>query len=157
VFEVTPEWLLTGHRQTADGGADVPERPKGTSPTKLRIIGYVGVGARAHLYAVAPEDLEEIEVPVLATETTVALEIRGNSMGSHFNHWLVLYDDLREPATPDLMGELCVVALKDNRIVVKQLQQGGAQGVFNLISEAGPAIRNAGVVWAQNVKAMIPR
>jgi hypothetical protein len=156
-FGVTAEWLLTGYRQTADDKADASEHPRGSSTTKLRVIGYVGAGAQVHLYAVAPEDLEEIEVPILGTASTVAIEIRGNSMGFHFNHWFLIYDDVRQPPTPDLIGELCVVALKDGQILVRQLQQGGAQGQFDLVSQAGPGIRNAAVVWAANVKAMIPR
>ncbi len=155
-FGVTPEWLLTGHREPADESANVPEALKSFA-TKLRIIGYVGTDAQAHLYAVVPQDLEEIAVPILATESTVALEIRGNSIGSYFNHWLILYDDLRQPVTSDLIGQLCIVALKDGRVVVKQLQQGGTQGQFDLISEAGSAIRDAGIAWAAKVEAMLPR
>jgi hypothetical protein len=155
-FGVTPEWLLTGY-QTARDRANVPEQPKPSSITKLRIIGYVGAAAQAHLYAVAPEDLEEVEVSSLATESTVALEIRGNSMGFFYTHWLILYDDLRQPATPDLIGKLCVVGLADGRVLVKQLQQGGADGRFDLISQTGPPIRNAGIVWAAIVKGIIQR
>jgi hypothetical protein len=155
-FDVTPEWLLTGYR-TAHDSANMPEQPNQPSATKLQIIGYVGTAARAHLYAVTPEDLEELEVSRLVTESTSVLEIRGNGMGSFYSHWLILFDDLRKPATPDLIGKLCVVGLKDGRVLVKQLQQGGAHGQFDLISHAGPPIRNAGIVWAAVVKAMIPR
>jgi hypothetical protein len=104
---------------------------------------------------VAPEDLDRIEAARLVTETTVALEIRGNSLGSQFNHWFVLYDDTRQPPTPNLIGELCVVALDDGRVLVKRLQRGRAEGQFDLISQAGPAIRNVRIVRAANVKAMI--
>jgi hypothetical protein len=155
-FDVTPEWLLTGYR-TAHDGANMPEQPKQSSTTKLRVIGYVGAAAQAHLYAVAPEDLEELEASGLVTESTTALEIRGNGLGSFYSHWLILYDDLRKTATPDLIGKLCVVRLKDGRVLVKQLQQGGARGQLDLISHAGPPIRNAGIVWAATVKAVIPR
>src|SRR5271166_3909890 len=77
-FGVTAEWLLTGYRQTADAKAETSEHPQGSSTTRLRVIGYVGAGAQVHLYAVATEDLDEIEVPMLAPASTVALEIRGN-------------------------------------------------------------------------------
>jgi SOS-response transcriptional repressor LexA len=156
IFGVTPEWLLTGHRRAAHDRGNASKDPQGTSTTKLRVIGYVGTGAQVHLYAVATEDLEEIEAPMLAAESTVALKIRGNSMGSHFKHWFLLYDDLRQRPTRDLIGELCVVALKDGQVLVKQLQQGGAPGQFDLIAQAGPAIRDAAVVWAANVRAMLP-
>jgi hypothetical protein len=32
---------------------------------------------------------------------------------AHFNHWFLLYDDLRRRPTPELIGTLCVVALQD--------------------------------------------
>jgi hypothetical protein len=154
-FGVTPEWLLTGHRPAAPDIAGVPEQRKQSSPTKLQVWGYIGVGGQMHFFALAPEDLDEIEVPRPATESTVAVQIRGDSLGSHFDHWFVLYDYEQRQPTPDLIGELCVVALEDGRVLVKQLRQGEAEGLFNLISLAGPAIRNVRVVWAAVVKEMI--
>jgi hypothetical protein len=156
-FGVTAEWLLTGYRQMADDKGEGSDRLEASTPTKSRISGYIGRGGQLHFYAVAPEDLDEIEVPKLATESTVALEIRGKSMGAHFNHWFLLYDDLRRRPTPELVGALCVVALQDGRILIKQLQQGRAEGQFDLISPAGPSIRDASIVWAANIKGMIQR
>jgi hypothetical protein len=156
-FGVMPEWLLTGHRRTADESADVSARPKESTPTKSRIHGYVGVDGQVYFYAVTPEDLDEIAVARPVTASTVALEIRGTSMGSYFDRWFILYDDSRQAAARDLVGELCVVALTDGRVLVKRLQQGAAEGRFDLISRAGPTIRNAEIVWAANVKGMIQR
>ena len=101
-FDVTPEWLLTGYA-TAHDSANIPKR---LSTTKLRVVGYVGKAAQAHRYAVTLEDLKELEVSKLVTELTRVLEIRGNRMGSFYSDWLVLYDDLRETATPNLIGTL---------------------------------------------------
>jgi hypothetical protein len=159
-FGVTPEWLLTGHRQTADDSADasstdVSERPKRSTTTKLRIYGYVGTGAQSYFYGVAPEYLDQIQAPRFATESTVALEIRGKSMGSQFDHWFLLYDNVRRRPTADLIGEVCVVALEDGRVLVKQLQRGRIEGRFDLISQVGPTIHNVGIVWAANVTGMI--
>src|SRR4030081_1097368 len=46
-FRVTPEWLLTGRQPFPFAE---PEEPPGP---KVRVVGYVGAGAEAHLYAVA--------------------------------------------------------------------------------------------------------
>jgi hypothetical protein len=154
-FGVTPEWLLTGHR--AKGSADVPAQPQRPSARKGRIMGYVGAGGDSHLYSVAPDDLDELDLPELATASTVALEIRDNSMGAYLNHWFVLYDDLRKPPAANLVGQLCVVALKDGRILLKRLAQGEADGTFDLTSTAAPPIRNAAIAWASNVTAIIQR
>src|SRR6516165_2866809 len=153
IFGVTPEWLLMGHRQVDDRRM-APGRPTNLSPTKLRVVGYLGSGAQVHLYAVAPEDLEEIEASTLAGESTVAIAIRGNSLGSHFNHWFLVYDDLRQRATPKLIGQLSVVALRDNRILVRKLQPGQATDHFHLVGQTNPAIRNVKILWAVAVKAL---
>jgi SOS-response transcriptional repressor LexA len=154
-FGVTPEWLLTGHR--AKGSADVPAPPQGPASRTVPITGYVGAGGTSHLYSVVSDDLDELELPELVTASTVALEIRGNSMGAYLNHWFVLYDDLRKLPAADLVGQLCVVALKDDRILLKRLARGEAEGMFDLISAAAPPIRNVDIVWAAKVTAVIQR
>jgi hypothetical protein len=157
-FGVTPEWLLTGHRAEADGSADLPVQPRPPAPTRRPIVGYVGTGAESHFYAVAPEEFDETEGATPATtESTAALEIRGTSLGSQLDRCFVLYDDMSKPPIADLIGELCVVALQDGRILVKRLARGGAEGKFDLIAQAGPRIRNASIVWASKVKAIIQR
>src|SRR5262249_20569 len=118
-FGVAPEWLLTGCEQFRPGEAVESSAPK------VPVIGYVGAGAQGHLYEVGPGGW---------SEDTVAVEIRSNSLGPFFNRWLIFYDDLRRPVTPDHMGELCVVGLKDGRILVRQVQPGTAEGSFNLLS-----------------------
>jgi hypothetical protein len=154
-FGVTAEWLLTGYVPTAGGKAGASRQPKPAAPTKFRIRGYIGRGGRVYFYQVAPEDLEEIELPNLVTESTVAFEIRGKSMGSFFNHWFLLFDDLRRRPTPDLVDELCMVALADGRMLIKLLGQGRAEGQFDLISQGEPPMRNAAIVWAAKVKGLV--
>jgi hypothetical protein len=151
-FGVTPEWLLTG-RGLGPGEAGFPEEPEETAP-KVGVVGYVGAGAEAHFYEVAQGDLDEVEPPYGANEDTVGVEIRGNSLGAIFNRWLVFYDDVRRPVTPDLIGELCVVGLQDGRVLIKQVQRGRSEGLFNLISETEPPIRDVTIEWAARVKSM---
>ena len=154
-FGVTPEWLLMGEQPAGDRMADdVVEK---LAP-RLPIIGYVGNGGQAHLYTVGPGDLEEIAVPMPAiTRSLVGLEIRGTSVGRYLNRWLILYQDLRRPLTPALIGHLCIVGLKDGRVFVKQLKKSRAQGHFDLVSDVGPPIRLAHIAWAAKVDAIIPR
>lgn len=125
---------------------------------KVKVKGYVGAGSRAHYYALADEEFEEVTAPKTATDRTVAVEIRGKSLGPLFNTWLVFYDDVRSPVTDDLVGHLCVVGLSDDRILVKQIARN-KQGGFDLISNIAdePAIRDAQIEWAAKVKTMEPR
>jgi hypothetical protein len=147
-FGVTPEWLLTGRKPFP---SDEPEQPPAR---KVRVVGYVGAGAEAHLYAVAQGDLEEVDPPPGLTEDTVAVEIRGDSLGAFFNRWLVFYDDVRRPVTPDLIGELCIVGLEDGRILIKQIQRSKTEGLFNLISSTEKPIADVAIEWAARVNSI---
>jgi hypothetical protein len=159
-FGVTPEWLLTGLRQArVEGQIDIPsslkrlEEPK---TPKLPVMGYVGAGAEAHYYEVSQGQLDEIEPPNSLTEGTVIIDIRDHGLGSLFNRWLAFFGEKREPATPELIGCLCVVALEDNRIIVRQLQQGRTSGRYDLICEFGEPIMDVSVLWAAKVMSMLP-
>jgi phage repressor protein C with HTH and peptisase S24 domain len=157
-FGVSPEWLLTGRGQgPRDEFPGIPALLEEEEAPKLPVIGYVGAGAEAHLYAVAQDNLDEVDQPYGSPDTEVVVEIRGDSLGPFFNRWLVFYDSVRRPATPDLFGELCVVGLSDGRILLKQLQRGSSEGLYNLSSPAEPPILDAKVEWAARVTSMSRR
>ncbi len=94
-FQVTPEWLLTGRGLSPTGEEEAPA-------PKIQVVGYVGAGSTTHFYDVAQGNLDEVSGPACSPAETVAVEIRGDSLGSFFNRWLVFYDDVRRPLTPDL-------------------------------------------------------
>lgn len=124
---------------------------------RLRVVGYVGAGSSAHFYAVSQGDLDTVAAPTGASEKTVAVEIRGDSLGSMFNRWLVFYDDVRAAVTPDLLGRLCVIGTADGRILVKEIKRGKSKGVYDLYSANESPMRNISVEWAATVKLMTPR
>src|SRR5690606_7614356 len=72
------------------------------------LVGDVGAGAEAHYYAEAQGPFAMVRAPEGATQSTVAVEVRGESLGPLFDRWLVFYDEVRSPVTPDLIGRLCV-------------------------------------------------
>jgi hypothetical protein len=157
-FGVSPEWLLTGREQgERDEFPGIPAVTEEEFSPKLPVIGYVGAGAKAHLYAVSQADLDLVDQPHGSPDTTVAAEIRGDSLGPYFNRWLVFYDSVQRPVTPDLIGELCVVGLSDGEILLKQLQRGRSEGLYNLISNSEPPILDAKVEWAARVTSMSRR
>jgi hypothetical protein len=123
----------------------------------VRVVGYVGAGATEYRYAVAQGDLDEVPPPYGATPRTVAVEVRGDSLGTMFDRWLVFYDDVRTPVTDDLIGKLCVVGLEDDHVMVKKIRAGARPGQFDLISERADPIRNVTIAWAARVKIMAPR
>lgn len=138
-LRVTPEFLLFGDQKTAP------------------VVGYVGAGAEAHYYADGQGPFDEVPAPEGATDKTVAVEIRGESLGALFDRWLVFYDDVRSPVTPDLIGKLCVVGLADGRVLIKKLRRSKTEGLFHLISNVDPPILDEQVDWAAKVKTMVPR
>lgn len=123
---------------------------------KVPLVGYVGAGAAAH-FATADDPAEEVDAPEDSTVNTVAAEIRGTSLGPAFDRWLVFYDDVRSPVTPDLHNQLCVVGTED-QVLVKILRPAGSPDRFHLISNASEEpLFDREVQWAARVKTMKPR
>ncbi|MGD9544977.1 helix-turn-helix domain-containing protein [Methylocystis sp.] len=140
-------WLLTG-----EGPEELDEPDTKTVP----IVGYVGAGAET-FFESGQGPFDYVEAPDGATEDTVAVEIRGTSLGELFDRWLIFYDQRREPVTSDLIGKLCVVGLADERIVVKKLKRGQRKDKYDLLSNTEPPLYDQSVIWAARVKQMVPK
>lgn len=121
---------------------------------KVNVVGYVGAGAEAHFHDVGQGSLDEVDAPENATAKTVAVIIRGESLGALFNNWLVFYDDVRDPPGHDLIGRMCVCGLADGRVLIKGLKQGHQEGLWNLFANVGEPIYDVELVWAAEVKDM---
>lgn len=151
-FHVALEWLLTGK-------GPKERKPLRHDPAEMRyvnLVGYVGAGATTNFFA-NEGPLDEVPAPAGSTDSTVAVEIRGDSLGSFFDRWLVFYDDVRRPVTSDLVNKLCVVGLDDGRILIKKIQRAKARGYFHLISQTEAPILDVTIDWAARVKNMVPR
>lgn len=145
-LRVTPEWLIYGR-----GSAN-----EGTSET-VPVVGYVGAGSVATLFAEGQGPLDYVEPPQNATADTVGLKVQGVSLGPVWDEAVLFYDDVRSPVTPDLHGRLCVVGLPDGRVLVKMLKAAN-DGTFHLLSNTSEEpILNQPVLWAARVKAVHPR
>ena len=121
------------------------------------VVGYVGAGAETHHYAFADSPDEFVPMPENGNENTVAVEVRGSSLGSIFDTWMVYYDRVQQAPTPDMVGKLCVVGMADDRVLVKRLRKGSAPGFYNLESNTEGLIEDVEIVWAAKVKTMTPR
>jgi transcriptional regulator with XRE-family HTH domain len=135
-----------------DPGEVVTDRP-----ASVPVAGYVGAGSEAHFYSDAQGPLDEAPAPEDVTPQTVAVEVRGDSLGPFFHGWLVYFDDVRSPVTADLLGRLCVVGLHDDRVLVKKLLRGRVAGTFDLHGQFGEPVYGAEVAWAAPVKSVVPR
>ncbi len=149
-FGVSLEWLLTGN-----GPRERKTPPLRGEQRTVPLVGYVSAGAQTHF---APGgELGSVPAPEGSTESTVAVEIRGESLGSLFDRWLVFYDEIRRPITPDLIGRLCIVGLEDGRVLIKKVQRSRAKGHFHLISQTEDPILDVAIEWAARVKSMSPQ
>lgn len=135
-----------------DQGEIVTERGRA-----VEVIGYVGAAAEAHLYSDAQGPFDEVRAPDNATDDTVAVIVRGDSLGSFFDRWLVFYDDVRRPVTPDLIGKLCVVGLPTGQVVIKKITATRNRGLYHLVGQFGEPITDTPIEWAARVKEMRPQ
>lgn len=145
-------WLLEDEGGGLEGG-DLADGP--TVPLK----GYVRAGAHAQYLPLNDDELDRVEAPAGSTSRTVALEIRGDSLGELFDRWLVFFDDVRSPVTPDLLGKLCVVWVNDGRVLIKKVkkQRNGLFALYSNYEKQDPPIEDVQLDGAARVKAMVPR
>jgi transcriptional regulator with XRE-family HTH domain len=141
---VEPPRLVGGGRSPAQGG-------------RVSLVGYVGAGAIAHFYADGQGPFDEVSAPDAAGGRTVAVQIRGHSLGALFDNWLVFYDDVRDPPDDDLIGRMCVCGLADGRVLIKALKRSQIAGLWTLLSNAEPPIYDVVLEWAALVREMRPR
>jgi hypothetical protein len=101
---------------------------------------------------------DEVEAPDGSTQDTVAVEIRGVSLGPALDQWLIFYDRVSDPPQPALAGKLCVAGLPDGRVLVKVLRPAREPGLWHLFSNtADPPLLDQSLDWAAPVRAMTPR
>jgi hypothetical protein len=150
-FDISLEWLLTGK------GPKERRQPRAEpgASRHVNLVGYVGAGAETHFFSDGP--LDEVPAPAGSTDSTVAVEIRGDSLGTFFDRWLVFYDDVHRPVTTELINKLCVVGLEDGRILIKKIARSKARGLFHLLSQTEEPILDVQIEWAAKVKIMVPR
>jgi transcriptional regulator with XRE-family HTH domain len=141
-FKVTLDWLLNG-------------RPTHFPPT-VPLVGYVGEGGLAYFYGNTQVPLDQVSAPEGASEETVAIEVRGDGLGIFLNSWVFFYEHVRRGVPSDLIGQVCVVCLPDERVFVRKIKRSRIKGLFNLYGQYGEPTYDTGVVWAARVIHMAP-
>lgn len=119
------------------------------------LVGHVGAGSEAHFY-VSEGEIGRAKMPPGGSERTVAVEIRGDSLGAPFEGWIVYYDDRRDPPTDDLIGHLCIVELVSGQVLIKLIMRGRIPGHFDLWPVVGAPMTDQALRWGAKVIAMMP-
>lgn len=121
------------------------------------VVGYVGAGFAAHFYE-PHEDFVTVPRPPNATNTTVAVLVRGESMrGTAEDGWVLYYDKEPGPITDDMIGELCIVWCADGRVLAKKPKKGSAPNRFHLESTNADTMYDVDVINASLVDWIKPR
>lgn len=141
----TSAWLLS-----AVGAEEVDEE------RTVPVWGSAGAGGAVYRFHETDTPVDRITAPIDANERTSALEVTGESLGRIFDGWYAIYDEVRDPPTEDLLGQLCVLQLSDGRVYIKRLKRGRGQR-FTLESNYEAPIENVIVVWAAKVLNIRPR
>jgi phage repressor protein C with HTH and peptisase S24 domain len=130
---------------------------------KVPVLSKVGAGAKVY-----PIDdhaigggLEEVDCPIgYSPRGIIALIVEGDSMEPQLEEgWLIFYRRENDGVPPDCIGELCVVKMHDDSMLVKKLRQGSKPGLFHLLSKNPnhEPIFDAKVKWASRVIDIRPR
>ena len=151
---LSQKWI---ERAASAYGVDAGDVVTGNRRGLVPIAGFVSAGSEMTLYAAGQGNHGEVEAPDGSSAETVAVEIRGESLGPFFNGWLVFFDDVRSPVTDDIVGKLCVVGLPDGRVLIKRLIRSRSAGLFHLYGQFGDPILDVAVAWAAQVKSVVPR
>lgn len=141
VLEATVAWLTTG----VETAGQVP------------LVGFAGASDAVNFFADGQGPFDEVDAPDAATKYTVAVEVRGTSLGELMDGSVLFYDDIRSPITTDLIGRLCVVALVNGGVYVKSPHPGRQPGRYDLRANVGPAIYDVEIEWAARVTLIRPR
>ncbi len=125
--------------------------------SKVPLVGHVGAGATAHFYADGQGPFDEVAAPDAASVNTVAVQIRGHSLGALFDNWIVFYDNVHNPPGDEMAGRMCVCGLADGRVLIKALKRSPNTGLWNLLSNVEAPIYDVALDWAAVVREMRPR
>jgi hypothetical protein len=143
-YKVPYGWLMMG-----EGSPGVPMTAK--------LVGYVGDRTGITFHDAAKQSLDEVPLPPGGSETTKAVEVRGNAMaGVALDGWLVFYDDIKRFPDDSLLGKLCVVGLADASVLIKTLQKGRVAQRFDLWSMNEQPLMDQEVIWASPVTWIKP-
>lgn len=126
--------------------------------TSVPIVGYVGAGGTIS-FDEGQGPFGEVDMPPKdGSATLVAVTVQGDSMsGTLEDGWTVYYDNRRDPPDESLHAKLCIVGLRDGRVLIKKLYPGRKAKHYDLHSVNAPALLDQPVEWAARITWIAPK
>lgn len=121
---------------------------------QIQIVGFASAGSDEVRFNDAQGPFDEVDAPAWANDHTVAVRIRGTSLGMLFDGWIAFYDDRKDPPDESLLGRVCICGLANDRVVIKKLRAGSARGLYHLESTTEGTLFDVEVEWAALVRSM---
>jgi transcriptional regulator with XRE-family HTH domain len=150
--------LTKEYIESAMRAFDATEREVlGAAGQLVPVVGMVRAGSDAITYGDGDGGLGDVDAPEGTGPRTVAVEVRGDSLGAFFDGALLFYDEVRTPPDESLIGRICVCGLEDRRVVVKTLRHGQLPGCWTLFANVGPPMYDVRIEWAARVRYIRPK
>lgn len=132
-------------------------RKAGGNVTSVPIVGYVGAGGTI-AFDEGQGPFGEADMPPKGwAPSLVAVTVRGDSMsGALEDGWTVYYDNRRDPPDESLHAKLCIVGLRDGRVLIKKLYPGRKRDHYDLHSVNAPVLLDQLVEWAARITWIAP-
>lgn len=126
--------------------------------TSVPVVGYVGAGGTIS-FGDGQGPYGEAEMPPKdGSPSMVAVIVQGDSMsGTLEDGWTVYYDNRRDPPDETLHARLCIIGLKDGRVLIKKLYPGRKRGHYDLHSVNAPVLLDQPVDWAARITWIAPK
>lgn len=153
----------SGERKLSDTRIAKAAEIYGVTPAEVvdekrmaKVVGLVGAGGAVSYDApLGDAEPDFVECPPEAPPETVAVGIRGDSLGAGFDGWYALYARRFDPMDESLIGQLCIVGTEDGRTLIKWVRRGSAG--YILVSGTGAIEENVQIQWAAKVIDLRPR
>lgn len=136
----------------------IGNRKPGANVTSVPVVGYVGAGGTIAFDESQGPFGEADMPPKSGSSSLVAVIVRGDSMsGVLEDGWTVYYEDRRDPPDETLHAKLCIVGLKDGRVLIKNLYPGRKTRHYDLHSANAPVLLDQLVEWAAKITWIAPK
>lgn len=126
---------------------------QGAYVTQAEVVGYVGIGGVITLIPSEPgQALELVDAPPGVGLECSAARIRGDYLYPFRDSWFVFWSPDGLPGVAEeCIGELCVVKLRDGRLILANLSRGTRNGLYRLDAQNSAPIHDVAVEWAARV------